>query len=137
MKFEPKTGQRPTEFAGFAEGVHEATIARATLKHTKEKNLEMIALRIVGQDEESGFYNVVLGDELGEESLNYLLTSIMDNGHDIPEGMNWGWNQETIEFLTKKPVYIEVKNQTYNGKTSGAVKRILNQEEFDAFFDEE
>lgn len=134
-KFQEKTEQRSTEYLDFAEGPHEAKIARAKLTQTKEKKPKL-ALLIVGEDGESGFFNIVFGDEFGEEQLMFVLTSIKHNGFDIPEEIDWDYNQETADFLKDKDVYIEVKNEVYQGITSGKIKRILNQDEYDSFFEE-
>lgn len=136
-KFQEKTEQRATEYVDFAEGPHEAKIARAKLSHSKDSKVEMIVLRIVGEDGESGFFNIVFGDEFGVEQLMFVLTSIKHNGFDIPEEIDWDYNQETVDFLKGKDVYIYVKNEVYQGKTSGKIKRVLNQDEYDSFFEEE
>lgn len=137
MKFEAKTEQRSTEYKDFPEGVHEATIARAQMTRTNDGMRNMIKLRITGENEESGFYNITFGDEMGEEQLMFVLTSIMNNGFDIPEEIDYDYNQETVDFLKNKPVYIEVKNKIYMGKTRGNITRVLNQEEFDALYEDE
>ncbi|MBG1279304.1 type III secretion system protein PrgE [Lactococcus lactis] len=136
VKFQEKTGQRSTEYIDFSEGPHEAKIARAQLTKTKDETRNMIKLRIVGEDGESGFYNITFGDELGEEQLLFLLTSIKHNGQDIPEDVDWDYNRETVDFLKGKDIYIEVKNRVYQGETRAHISRILNQDEYDSFFEE-
>ena len=134
-KFEPKLGQRSTDYKDFQEGAQEAVIARAQLTQTNDGTRDMLKLRLTGDEGESGFYNITFGDELGVEQLMFTLTSIMENGFEIPEDIDWGYNTETAEFLKGKPVYVEVKNKTFKGQTRGNITRILNQEEFDAFYE--
>ena len=66
----------------------------------------------------------------------FVLTSIKHNGFDIPEEIDWDYNQETADFIKDKDVYIQVKNETYQGVTRAKVKKILNQDEFDSFFED-
>lgn len=89
----------------------------------------MLVLLLEGENGETGFYNLVF-NEFVDDNLNLLLTSIDDNGEDIPD-LAFGYNTETAVFLRGKAVYIKVAMERYQGERRPAIKTFLNQEEFD------
>lgn len=128
MKFNRPTGNRK-QFISFREGCHVATIKQAILDQTKDGKPK-IKILVVGSEGESGLYHLTFGNEYTEINFNYLLSSIEDNGVDIPD-IDFDYNQETTEFLKGKEVYIEVCEEEYNGEIYGRVAGFLRQEDFD------
>ncbi|MFC4652747.1 type III secretion system protein PrgE [Lactococcus nasutitermitis] len=112
----------------FEVGAHLATIKRVSLKETKS-GLEKLVLLLEGESGETGFYYLTFNNFVGE-NLNLILTSIDDNGEEIPQ-MSFGYDEATAQFLTGKEVYIKVGMETYQGEQRSVIKTFLNQEEFD------
>lgn len=112
----------------FEVGAHLATIKRVSLKRTKA-GLEKLVLLLEGENGETGFYNLTFNNFVAE-NLNLILTSIDDNGEEIPQ-MAFGYDEATAQFLTGKEVYIKVGMETYQGEQRSVIKTFLNQEEFD------
>ncbi|HEY0221624.1 MAG TPA: type III secretion system protein PrgE [Lactovum miscens] len=136
----PKEVRAAKEFFPFEVGVHKAEIKNVTLDESS-KGFPMFVLRVVGDGDASGFYNLTFGQEHTASLLNYLLASIEDNGVEIPQ-IDFDYNEETANFLKGKEVYIEVKERRYKGKTENKIAFFLNQDEFEGFdqeddFDEE
>ena len=123
---------RPTErrtYQDFETGMHEATIQKVTASKTRE-NKDMMVLRLAGSNDESGFYNLAFGNDYTEENLSFILTSIEDNGIEIPD-IDFDYNQATANFLTGKPVYILVEPKTYQGETRQNITAFLTLAEFE------
>jgi len=125
---------RPTlkrgEYKNFELGRHSAVIKKVKLtKTTTDKDKFTIIVK--GKEGESGIYNLVFGTDFSEINLNYILASIEDNGYEIP-GLDFGYNQETAQFLEGKTVYIRVGLSEWNGEEKPTVTEFLNEEEFEA-----
>ncbi|WP_285013301.1 hypothetical protein [Lactococcus garvieae] len=93
----------------------------------------MMSLLVEGKEGEGAFYNLTFSPdniEASEDFMNYILSSIEDNGVEIPD-LDFGYNKETVQFLKEKAVYIRIKQTTYKGKVDGKIEAFLNQEEFD------
>jgi hypothetical protein len=133
VTFQRHDGNRENVKA-FVPGAHEATIKRVSMKKTKKTNEDMFVILVAGEDGETGFFNLVF-NEFISENINLILTSIQDNGEEIPE-MGFGYDKATADFFKDKAVYIKVKNELYEGKQTPTIKTFLNQEEFD-FMEEE
>lgn len=112
----------------FEVGAHLATIKRVSLKKTKA-GLEKLVLLLEGENGETGFYNLTFNDFVAE-NLNLILTSIDDNGEEIPQ-MSFGYDGPTAQFLMGKEVYLKVGMNSYQGDRRSVIKTFLNQEEFD------
>ncbi|MDC0826548.1 type III secretion system protein PrgE [Lactococcus petauri] len=116
----------------FAEGVHEGTIKFVKLTKSSSGS-DMMSLLVDGKEGEGAFYNLTFSPdniEASEDFMNYILSSIEDNGVEIPD-LDFGYNKETVQFLKDKAVYIRIKQTTYKGKVDGKIEAFLNQEEFD------
>ncbi len=116
----------------FDEGVHEGTIKFAKLTKSSSGS-DMMTLFVEGHHGEGAFYNLTFSSdniEASEEFMNYILSSIEDNGVEIPD-LDFGYNQATVQFLKNKAVYIRIKHKTYQGKLDGKIQDFLNQEEFE------
>ena len=99
----------------------------------------MFVLTVTGENEENGVYFLTFGTEYTEANLSYILASIQDNGVDIPEEIDFGFNKDTFYFLKNKDVYIRVEEQEYNGKKRQAIVDFLTVDEYekDDMFDDE
>lgn len=116
----------------FAEGVHEGTIKFVKLTKSSSDS-DMMSLLVEGKEGEGAFYNLTFSPdniEASEDFMNYILSSIEDNGVEIPD-LDFGYNKETVQFLKGKAVYIRIKQTTFKGKVDGKIDAFLNQEEFD------
>lgn len=128
MKFErPKS--RELERKDFEVGVHVAHIYSID-KQKSGKGNDMFVLTIEGQNGEQVRNYMAFGTPYSELNLSYLLASIQDNGVDIPD-IEFGYNPETLKFLLKKSVYIEIEPNEYEGTIRYQLKTFLTQEEFE------
>lgn len=128
MKY-TRQNERTEGYKKFDVGTHAATIKKV-IKKLSGKGSKMFVLSLEGKKEEKGSYYLVFGNDYTEENMNFLLSSIEDNGAEIPE-MDFGYNKETFEFLEDKEVYIEVEDKLFNGKMQPQIVKFLTLEEFE------
>ena len=125
--------ERPTknrkEFIPFEVGIHQAKIEQVYMT-TSKTGRDMFKLKIVGEESEIGFAYLVFGNRYAKENLNYLLASIEDNGVEVPN-IEFGYTQETVLFLTGKPVFIEVKEQLFHDRKQRVITGFLTLEEIE------
>lgn len=125
--------QRPTErrngFKQFSVGTHAATIKKVVNKKAKSGS-DMFILSLEGKNEEQGRFFLTFGNDFTQDNMNFLLASIEDNGVEIPE-IAFGYNPDTLRFLTGKDVYIQVEEGMYQGKPQVQIKEFLTLEEFE------
>lgn len=134
MKYRKPTKNREEKIE-FPIGIHEAVIEKVIMRKTS-KDADMFMIMIAGDNNETGVSFLTFGNDFAEENLGYILSSIEDNGFDIPD-IDFGYNNETVEFLTDKSVYIKVGQQEYKGKMQNSIDRFLSQEEYDTILDSE
>ncbi|SJZ45373.1 hypothetical protein SAMN02745116_00363 [Pilibacter termitis] len=124
---------RPTrtkrDYQPFALGTHQATIKNVKLTETK-KGVPMFSMLVAGGNNQSGFYNLVFETDYTEENLGFILASIEDNGVDIPD-IEFGYTEETANFLKGKSVYVEVKEEIYKENIRNVIAAFLDQAEFE------
>ncbi|MGX7203079.1 type III secretion system protein PrgE [Enterococcus plantarum] len=125
--------QRPTErrngFKQFAVGTHAATITKVQNKQAKSGS-DMFILFLEGKNEEQGRFSLTFGNDFTQDNMNFLLASIEDNGVEIPD-LTFGYNPDTLKFLTRKDVYIRVEEGSYQGQPQVQIKEFLTLEEFE------
>ena len=71
----------------FAEGVYEGTIKFVKLTKSSSGS-DMMSLLVEGKEGEGAFYNLTFSPdntEASEDFMNYILSSIEDNGVEIPD----------------------------------------------------
>lgn len=119
----------------FAPGIHEARIEKVVMQKSR-KGADMFMIFVTGSKDESCLSFLTFGNDFAEENLGYILSSIEDNGFDIPD-IDFDYNKETAAFLTGKEVYIKVKEGEYNGEIQYSIDRFLSQEEYDTIIDTE
>lgn len=119
----------------FPVGIHEGVIEKVVMRKSA-KDADMFMLFVAGDNNESGVSFLTFGNDFAEENLGYILSSIEDNGFEIPD-LDFGYNQETVNFLTDKPVYIKVEQKLYKGNLQNSIDRFLSQAEYDTILDTE
>lgn len=120
---------RTEGYKKFDVGTHAATIKKVIKKPAKSGS-KMFVLSLEGKNDEKGSYYLVFGNDYTEGNLNFLLSSIEDNGADIPD-IDFGYNPGTFEFLGNKEVYIEVEDKIFNGKMQPQIVKFLTLDEFE------
>lgn len=120
---------RTEGYKKFEVGTHAATIKKV-IKKLSNKGSKMFVLSLEGKNEEKGSNYLVFDNDYTEGALNFLLSSIEDNGTEIPE-IDFGYNKETFEFLDNKEVYIEVEEKMFNGKMQPQIVKFLTLDEFE------
>ena len=128
MKYK-KPDKNREEKTPFAPGIHEAVIEKVVMQKSK-KGADMFMIFVSGTKGESSLSFL----DFAEENLGYILSSIEDNGYEIPD-IDFDYNKETAGFLTGKEVYIKVKEGEYNGEIQYSIDRFLSQEEYDTIID--
>lgn len=128
MKFK-RPSVRSEGYKKFEVGTHVATINKVVKKVSSSGN-NMFVLALVGKNEEKGSSYLVFDNDYTEENLSFLLSSIEDNGVEIPE-IDFGYNKLTFEFLENKEVYIEVEKKLFQGKMQPQITKFLTLEEFE------
>lgn len=128
MRYSRPVKREPSEKT-FSVGTHAATIKKVSNKKAKSGS-NMFMLSIEGQNEEKGMFFLVFGNDYTEENMNYLLSSIEDNGVDIPD-LEFGWNKATFAFLENKEVYINVELREYKGEMKPTITTFLTLAEFE------
>lgn len=134
MKYK-KPDKNREEKIPFAPGIHEAVIEKVVMQKSK-KGADMFMIFVSGTKGESSLSFLTFGNDFAEENLGYILSSIEDNGYEIPD-IDFDYNKETAAFLTGKEVYIKVKESEYNGEIQYSIDRFLSQEEYDTIIDTE
>lgn len=119
----------------FTPGIHEAVIEKVVMQRSK-KGADMFMIFVAGSNEESSLSFLTFGNDFTEESLGYILSSIEDNGCEIPD-LDFDYNEQTANFLAGKEVYIKIKESEYNGEIQYSVESFLSQEEYDTILDQE
>lgn len=104
----------------FAPGIHEAKIEKVVMQKSK-KGKDMFMIFVVGSKGESSLSFLTFGNDFTEESLGYILSSIEDNGCDIPD-IDFDYNKVTADFLTDKEVYVKIKESEYNGEIQYSIE---------------
>lgn len=133
MKFERKSARPKPNF--LQEGKHNVMIVSCEMT-TSKKGSEMLKLVLEDSQSGKGYYYLVFGTDYTEDNLQYLLTSIEDHGYDIPE-MDFGYNQETVDFLKDKEIYVEITADTKGTQKRYSVSRILTLLEYDDSYEED
>lgn len=135
MKYQKPTKNREEKIS-FSPGIHEAVIEKVIMNKSKKSGDDMFMIFVAGNNGESGLFFLTFDNDFTEENLGYILSSIEDNGCEIPD-IDYDYNKETAEFLTGKDVYIKVKQTEYQGRTQYSIDSFLSQEEFDTIVDSE
>lgn len=120
---------RTEGYKKFDVGTHAATIKKV-IKKLSGNGSNMFVLSLEGKNEEKGSYYLAFGNDYTEGNLNFLLSSIEDNGAEIPE-IDFGYTKDTFEFLENKEVYIEVEEKMFNGKMQPQIVKFLTLDEFE------
>ncbi|WP_107196892.1 type III secretion system protein PrgE [Megasphaera stantonii] len=128
MKYE-RPQERGNQVNEFSTGTHTGQISKVVKTRSKKGN-DMFVLTVTGENEENGVYFLTFGTEYTEANLSYILASIQDNGVDIPDEIDFGFNKDTFYFLTNKDVYIRVEEQDYNGKKRQAIVDFIPVDEY-------
>ena len=112
----------------FEVGVHIATIV--DVKNQKSKNGDpMFMFDIEGAHGETTKNWFLFGQPWSDKNLQRILVSIEDNNQTIAP-MDYGHNQETMNFLKNKRVFIQTvkKTGTYVDKKTGEEKQQVGTE---------
>lgn len=94
----------------FEEGVHIAKITKVEAGKSRT-NKEMFKFTLEGPNGESTIANLLFGESWTESNLQRILASIEDNGQQIAP-IDYGYNRETVQFLTNHKVFIRMKERT-------------------------
>lgn len=132
MKYQKPKANREEKIP-FSPGIHEAKIEKVIMKKSK-KDADMFMIFVSGPKGESTLFFLTFGNDFTEENLGYILSSIEDNGVEIPD-IDYNYNHQTAEFLSGKDVYIKVKESEYNGELQFSIDRFLSQTEYDTILD--
>ncbi|MCT0032252.1 single-stranded DNA-binding protein [Lactococcus lactis subsp. lactis] len=124
----------------FEEGVHIAKITKVEAGKSRT-NKEMFKFTLEGPNGESTIANLLFGESWTESNLQRILASIEDNGQQIAP-IDYGYNHETVQFLTNHKVFIRMKERTgtytdRNGEVRNSTgtehKAFLTHEEYMKF----
>lgn len=124
----------------FEEGVHIAKITKVEAGKSRT-NKEMFKFTLEGPNGESTIANLLFGESWTESNLQRILASIEDNGQQIAP-IDYGYNRETVQFLTNHKVFIRMKERTgtytdRNGEVRNSTgtehKAFLTHEEYMKF----
>ena len=124
----------------FEEGVHIAKITKVEAGKSRT-NKEMFKFTLEGPNGESTIANLLFGESWTESNLQRILASIEDNGQKIAP-IDYGYNRETVQFLTNHKVFIRMKERTgtytdRNGEVRNSTgtehKAFLTHEEYIKF----
>lgn len=124
-------------FKSFTEGVHTAKISEITPKKSKNGS-NMFEVHLAGDQGETGRYYLTFGMDWSDSNLQRILASIEDNNQKIAP-IDYGYNKNTVRFLTDKRVFIFAKARTgtyvdRNGETQSEkgteIKNFLTMDEF-------
>lgn len=121
--------ERSNGYKKFEIGTHAATIKKVSKKVSKSGS-DMFVLSLEGTNEEKGNYFFVFGNDYTESNMSYLLSSIEDNGVEMPD-IDFGYNKNTFDFLANKDVYIQVEEKLYQGNMQAQITTFLTLEEFE------
>lgn len=124
----------------FEEGVHIAKITKVEAGKSRT-NKEMFKFTLEGPNGESTIANLLFRESWTESNLQRILASIEDNGQQIAP-IDYGYNRETVQFLTNHKVFIRMKERTgtytdRNGEVRNSTgtehKAFLTHEEYIKF----
>jgi hypothetical protein len=124
----------------FEAGVHIAKITKVEAGKSRT-NKEMFKFTLEGPNGESTIANLLFGESWTESNLQRILASIEDNGQQIAP-IDYGYNRETVQFLTNHKVFIRMKERTgtytdRNGEVRNSTgtehKAFLTHEEYMKF----
>lgn len=124
----------------FEEGVHIAKITKVEAGKSRT-NKDMFKFTLEGPNGESTIANLLFGESWTESNLQRILASIEDNGQQIAP-IDYGYNRETVQFLTNHKVFIRMKERTgtytdRNGEVRNSTgtehKAFLTHEEYMKF----
>lgn len=122
---------------GFEAGAHVATITDVKNQVSKNGN-PMFKMTIEGSKGESADSYFLFGMDWTDSNLQRLLASIEDNNQNVAP-IDYGHNEQTMNFLKNKRVFINVKPKTgtyidKNGETKNStgteIKAFLTHQEF-------
>ncbi|MDR0200253.1 MAG: hypothetical protein LBI43_06730 [Streptococcaceae bacterium] len=126
----PKPSNGEHNYKNFSAGVHEVKIRRAELTNAKTTGRDMISFILESQFGETGFYNLVFGTEKSDGYLQRILASVADNGFEVPNNFDFGYNEGTVQFLASKDVFIEVVEEEFNDAPFFRINAFLTSEEY-------
>ena len=124
----------------FEAGVHIAKITKVEAGKSRT-NKDMFKFTLEGPNGESTIANLLFGESWTESNLQRILASIEDNGQQIAP-IDYGYNRETVQFLTNHKVFIRMKERTgtytdRNGEVRNSIgtehKAFLTHEEYIKF----
>ena len=124
----------------FEAGVHIAKITKVEAGKSRT-NKDMFKFTLEGPNGESTIANLLFGESWTESNLQRILASIEDNGQQIAP-IDYGYNRETVQFLTNHKVFIRMKERTgtytdRNGEVRNSTgtehKAFLTHEEYMKF----
>lgn len=124
----------------FEAGVHIAKITKVEAGKSRT-NKDMFKFTLEGLNGESTIANLLFGESWTESNLQRILASIEDNGQQIAP-IDYGYNRETVQFLTNHKVFIRMKERTgtytdRNGEVRNSTgtehKAFLTHEEYMKF----
>ena len=119
----------------FEAGVHIAVISKVVAGKSST-NKDMFKFTINGPNGESTMSNLLFGEDWTESNLQRILASIEDNGQVIAP-LDYGYNRETVQFLTNKKVFIKMKERTGTYTDKNGVVRNASGTEHKAFLTHE
>lgn len=118
--------QGPKEFTP---GTYAATITKIINKPSKS-GAKMFTFILTGKEEQQGRSFLTFGNDFTDSTLSFMIASIEDNGVEIPD-IEFGWNQDTLNFLMNKDVFIRVEEGMYKGQPQTKITEFLTLEEFE------
>ncbi|EPH81487.1 hypothetical protein P0E63_08940 [Enterococcus faecalis] len=110
MQYNRKNISPLTTFTPFEEGVHQAKIVKVEAKKSNKQN-DLFEFHLEGANREQGKFYLTFGSAWTDANLQRILASIEDNNQTIAS-IDYGYNQETLGFLTNKYVFIKVVKRT-------------------------
>lgn len=128
MKYQ-RPVERPTGPKEFLPGTYAATIKKIVNKPASSGS-KMFTFFLEGKNGEQGRSFLTFGNDFTQQTLSFILASIEDNGVEIPD-IEFGWNQDTYNFLLNKDVYIRVEEGEYKGKPQTKITEYLTLDEFE------
>lgn len=137
MQYNRKNISPLNTFIPFEEGIHQAKIVKVEAKKSKSQN-NLFEFHLEGINREQGRFYLTFGLDWSDANLQRILASIEDNNQTIAL-IDYGYNQETLGFLTNKYVFIKAvkrtgtyidKNGIEQPEKGTEIKNFLTKEEY-------
>ncbi|EGP4752127.1 hypothetical protein F6353_002294 [Enterococcus faecium] len=135
MQYNRKNMSPLNNFTPFDEGVHQAKIVKIKTRKSSKQN-DMFEFHLEGNNGEKGRKYLTFGLDWSDANLQRILASIEDNNQTIAS-LDYGYNQETLGFLTNKRVFIKVVKRTGTYIDKNGIEQPQKGTEIDNFLTKE